>query len=605
MSIDFIQTEGYVQLILKSSLILKIIMVTCYTNMCSRFVFDVFTQVVLLLSLYYMCTQAESPKEECHYTYTETSGHINSPYYPRRYGDDMYCTYLIRGPVGSRVSVKFSTFALERKNKGRCEYDWIEIHDGTDISAHSLIGERRFCADDLCGSFLTSKTNHMLIVFNTDARDNLKGFRLRYSINTTFPQALGLEERTIADQDIKASSELLSYPAANARLHTPNSSWCYRVQSIDDYLQVDFNDYFIVSEIETQGYQMGRHKNTSYYAKNYTLRFSYDSKTWYPYQNNSAITKVFKGNNDGTCVVENVLQRETMAKLMRIYPKAIPGNKLICMRLEVLGRWGVLVPRLTVKVQSIDNLRKHAKIECDVEAQAGVQLKWKFNKLPGYKQWVTSHNRARGIFYEEQSTIQLSAETENFAENHNCFRSVKRKQILCKITVMCLVKYGFDNKLFNSKSVDIEFIWNNSDPKILKSRGTEGSSQEKQSFLSKPHVAYSLIGLVGLCFVAIIILLTKNSRKNRRNVLIQRSLNLTDHEEVELTTQTENPVPNSAEGCSNRKTGRPDHAYMPLIPQKREVEPYQPLQQNPLHTRSCQNNANRKMYENVPIPQGQ
>jgi len=57
--------------------------------------------------------------------YTETSGNITSPNYPRPYSNNVNCTYVIRALQPSSFTLTFQRFGLE--NSDQCTYDWVQV----------------------------------------------------------------------------------------------------------------------------------------------------------------------------------------------------------------------------------------------------------------------------------------------------------------------------------------------------------------------------------------------------------------------------------------------------------------------------------------------
>ena len=91
------------------------------------------------------------------------------------YHNNEKCTWLIRFPIGQRVSIQFTTFRLEYT--AGCQYDFLEIRDG--ISANSaLVG--RFCGSIKPPPYI-STGNTLNITFVTDYSLNYDGFAMSYT----------------------------------------------------------------------------------------------------------------------------------------------------------------------------------------------------------------------------------------------------------------------------------------------------------------------------------------------------------------------------------------------------------------------------------------
>lgn len=98
-----------------------------------------------------------------------------SPKYPLNYPDDVSCSYRISGPVGSRIALVFSNFALE--SSAGCTKDRLEIYNGID-AAGTMIARR-------CGRNTTQFSwngNKLFLRFITDASVNDEGFLIHFYI---------------------------------------------------------------------------------------------------------------------------------------------------------------------------------------------------------------------------------------------------------------------------------------------------------------------------------------------------------------------------------------------------------------------------------------
>ena len=121
---------------------------------------------------------------ECGGTFTESSGILQSPFYPNSYPASKDCVYLISQPPGKAIILTFDFLDIEEENtfdnQTKCYFDKIEIRDG-DTSNSSLL-------TTLCGSLHTIKNepiysthNYMYIEFFTDASIHNLGFKANYT----------------------------------------------------------------------------------------------------------------------------------------------------------------------------------------------------------------------------------------------------------------------------------------------------------------------------------------------------------------------------------------------------------------------------------------
>ncbi|XP_050435751.1 cubilin [Adelges cooleyi] len=116
----------------------------------------------------------------CGGTYTESTGIIESPFYPNPYPNNRVCKYLISQPVGKAIRLTVLNMDIEDVTYPNCVYDSLEIRDGDTENSTRLA--------TLCGYTeklpklpFISTHNFMLLKFVTDSSNNNKGFRANYT----------------------------------------------------------------------------------------------------------------------------------------------------------------------------------------------------------------------------------------------------------------------------------------------------------------------------------------------------------------------------------------------------------------------------------------
>ncbi|KAL2085662.1 hypothetical protein ACEWY4_018982 [Coilia grayii] len=118
----------------------------------------------------------------CGGIFNGTAGTVSSPTLSHTdYHHNINCTYHIMVGNNRVVDLKFNTFQLEASSN--CRYDYVAVYDG-DSSLAPLLGQ--FCGRELPPKLRTS-SNHMFIVFRTDATVSGLGWRATYQ-ETLGPQ---------------------------------------------------------------------------------------------------------------------------------------------------------------------------------------------------------------------------------------------------------------------------------------------------------------------------------------------------------------------------------------------------------------------------------
>uniref|UniRef100_A0A8D0GFF0 Cubilin n=1 Tax=Sphenodon punctatus TaxID=8508 RepID=A0A8D0GFF0_SPHPU len=120
--------------------------------------------------------QCQTPQQVCGESLSGLSGSFSYPNNPssERYDHQVSCAWVIRTTFNKILRITFPFFQLEESN--RCNYDFLQIHDGESASAH-MIGK-------YCGSSpppeLFSTHNSLYFWFRSDHTINAGGFTVHW-----------------------------------------------------------------------------------------------------------------------------------------------------------------------------------------------------------------------------------------------------------------------------------------------------------------------------------------------------------------------------------------------------------------------------------------
>ncbi|XP_006159809.2 LOW QUALITY PROTEIN: cubilin [Tupaia chinensis] len=117
----------------------------------------------------------------CGSRFTKPSGYIISPNYPRKYDNNMNCTYIIETDPLSLVFLTFVSFHLEARSAitGSCDSDGVHIIKGSNLSSTPLA---TVCGDETLSPL--SVTGPMLLNFYSNAHVTDFGFKFSYRITS-------------------------------------------------------------------------------------------------------------------------------------------------------------------------------------------------------------------------------------------------------------------------------------------------------------------------------------------------------------------------------------------------------------------------------------
>ena len=111
----------------------------------------------------------------CKYEIQAPNGQIFSPNYPDLYPPQKDCIWHFTTTPGHRIRLIFNVFEIEPHQE--CAYDHIAIYDGGSADTHTL---GRFCGSKLPHP-ISSTTNEMYMIFNSDGSVQRKGFFASHS----------------------------------------------------------------------------------------------------------------------------------------------------------------------------------------------------------------------------------------------------------------------------------------------------------------------------------------------------------------------------------------------------------------------------------------
>uniref|UniRef100_A0AAY5EFM2 receptor protein-tyrosine kinase n=1 Tax=Electrophorus electricus TaxID=8005 RepID=A0AAY5EFM2_ELEEL len=150
-------------------------------------------------------------------------------------------------------------------------------------------------------------------------------------IHSTCRYALGMEDGTIPDSDITASSAWLSTGAGDG-------AWCPAgsvFPSASEYLQVDLHTLHFLSLVGTQGRHADGHGRE--FARSYLLRYSRDGRHWITWKDRwgQEVREMFCNENTYDVVLKD-LGPPIIARTVRFYPLA-DRVMSVCLRVELYG----------------------------------------------------------------------------------------------------------------------------------------------------------------------------------------------------------------------------------------------------------------------------
>ncbi|XP_053736922.1 epithelial discoidin domain-containing receptor 1 isoform X1 [Synchiropus splendidus] len=151
--------------------------------------------------------------------------------------------------------------------------------------------------------------------------------------------ALGMEDGTIPDSDITASSSWSeSTEAKHGRLSSGegDGAWCPAAAvfpTASEYLQIDLHKLHFLALVGTQGRHADGHGQE--FARSYRLRYSRDGVKWMTWRDRGG-QDVVTGNENTYDVVLKDLGPPIVARMIRFYPLA-DRVMSVCLRVELYG----------------------------------------------------------------------------------------------------------------------------------------------------------------------------------------------------------------------------------------------------------------------------
>uniref|UniRef100_A0A8C3YL53 Cubilin n=1 Tax=Catagonus wagneri TaxID=51154 RepID=A0A8C3YL53_9CETA len=167
----------------------------------------------------------------CGRNFTNPSGYIVSPNYPKQYDNNMNCTYIIEANPLSVVLLTLVSFHLEARSAvlGSCVSDGVHIISGHSLSSTPLV--------TLCGEEVLSPvtiSGPVLLNFYSNAHTTDFGFKFSYRI-------------TPCGGTFNLSSGILKSPSYSHSDYPNNMHCLYSITGRDDrVILLKFNDFDVV-----------------------------------------------------------------------------------------------------------------------------------------------------------------------------------------------------------------------------------------------------------------------------------------------------------------------------------------------------------------------
>ncbi|KAM9010596.1 scavenger receptor cysteine-rich domain-containing protein DMBT1-like [Ara ararauna] len=215
----------------------------------------------------------------CGGSISNSSGMLQTPFYPGSYPNDADCVWEIQVENNFRVMLTFRDIQMQ---SGRCQYDYIEVYDGP-LHSSPLLG--RLCS----GSFptYTSSSNMMTIHFHSDSRDTFRGFQAHYS---SIPAVHNSTLQCLPDyMHAVVSTDYLQSQGYSAQMVTLDDNRCRpTITSHEVIFNIPYNDCGTIREenndtinysntirVTSSGYIIRRKKNINLHISCKMLQ-----KTW-------------------------------------------------------------------------------------------------------------------------------------------------------------------------------------------------------------------------------------------------------------------------------------------------------------------------------------
>ncbi|XP_078601177.1 discoidin, CUB and LCCL domain-containing protein 2-like [Branchiostoma floridae x Branchiostoma japonicum] len=199
------------------------------------------------------------------------------------------------------------------------------IHDGRITDDGGQVTVYRWPGQDLYqGSTQNGVQTYYYSMANYYSRDS------SFAFTRVCRDALGMENGTIEDGDITASSYQQSRPPSAARLNG-NSAWFPSEPFEGSWIQVDLGQQKTVSGVITQGYSW------NYRVTQYQVRYVNNNGTWVNVTSPTGHAMTFSGNTDPNGQKTHMFYRTIVTQQVRLYPTRWPDRVGPALRMELLG----------------------------------------------------------------------------------------------------------------------------------------------------------------------------------------------------------------------------------------------------------------------------
>lgn len=109
---------------------------------------------------------------------TTHQGFLYSPNYPKNYPGNQSCEWIIQAEPA--YTLKFNLEDIGIVSSPNCSQDYLQVFDGMLRDERKLL--MKVCDSEANVTSVMSRSNQLLVTFNSDAAFEAKGFRANYSI---------------------------------------------------------------------------------------------------------------------------------------------------------------------------------------------------------------------------------------------------------------------------------------------------------------------------------------------------------------------------------------------------------------------------------------
>uniref|UniRef100_A0A4W6BU07 CUB domain-containing protein n=1 Tax=Lates calcarifer TaxID=8187 RepID=A0A4W6BU07_LATCA len=190
---------------------------------------------------------------QCSRNFTDPQGVITTPLFPKKYPNNLNCTFMILAPETSEIVLEFDSFDMEGDPLllpgPKCQYDWLDIWDGLPEAGLHL---GRYCGETSPGQVI-AYSGILSMTVTTDHAITKEGFSANYTIHErSLPSGPKYEDKCRVNINLEIGRGNYLTSAGYPMTYPPSHEcvWVLTAPEPHQKILINFNPFFDLEDTD-------------------------------------------------------------------------------------------------------------------------------------------------------------------------------------------------------------------------------------------------------------------------------------------------------------------------------------------------------------------